>query len=233
VNLLNAPGIHYLIRRFGTWKLRQAAYDARTLSGKWDYSPDDVSPVLVEAILRYAGRGKVALMGCGTGALAAVLDRSGCPCILGIDLSTVAIERATMRGLAHARFEVADIASWDGREKYDAIVFEESLYYLRPKERVPVLTRLQLSLTPTGAFVITVSDAVRYRAMLDMIRSQFHVLEDRDKATWDSGQRLLVFRCPGQPERFLRDARPVVRRKTRLHRPPVKRYQLPVSQDLC
>jgi trans-aconitate methyltransferase len=131
-------------------------------------------------------------MGCGTGGLAAILDRSGCASVLGIDLSSVAVERAKIRGLARAQFEVADIASWSCTEQYDAIVFEESLYYLSLKEQVRVLTAQRLFLTRTGVFVITVSNAARYRAMLEMIRSRFHVLEDRDH--WDSHQRLVVFR---------------------------------------
>jgi 2-polyprenyl-3-methyl-5-hydroxy-6-metoxy-1,4-benzoquinol methylase len=192
VKLLNMRGLHFLARRFGTRKLQQAAYNARFLSGEWNTGPVDVSQDLVEVILRHASGGKVALMGCGTGGLAAILDRSECTSILGIDLSSVAVKRARMRGLARAQFEVADFASWGSMEQYDAIVFEESLYYLSPKEQVRVLAAHRLSLTRAGVFVITVSDAARYRTMLKMIRSRFHILEDRDHG--NSNHRLVVFR---------------------------------------
>jgi len=192
VKLLSMRGLHFLARRFGTRKLQQAAYNARFLSGEWNTGPGEVSPDLVEVILRHASGGKVALMGCGTGGLAAILDRSGCASVLGIDLSSVAVERAKIRGLARAQFEVADIASWSCTEQYDAIVFEESLYYLSLKEQVRVLTAQRLFLTRTGVFVITVSDAARYRTMLKMIRSRFHILEDRNHG--NSRERLVVFR---------------------------------------
>lgn len=192
VKLLNTPGVHFLARRFGSPGLRQAAYDAKFLAGKWDTGPGEVSPVLVETVLRYAGGGRVALMGCGTGGLAAVLDRSGCASILGIDLSPVAVERAKGLALAHARFEVADICSWECTGRYDAIVLEESLYYLSRREQERFLAAHRASLTRTGVFVVTVSDAARYRAMLNMIRSRYQVLEDREN--WNARQRLIVFR---------------------------------------
>jgi trans-aconitate methyltransferase len=192
VKLLNMRGLHFLARRFGTRKLQQAAYNARFLSGEWKTGPVDVSQDLVEVILRHASGGKVALMGCGTGGLAAILDRSECTSILGIDLSSVAVERANMRGLTRAQFIMADFSSWGCTEQYDAIVFEESLYYLPLKKQVHVLTEHRLCLTRTGVFVITVSDAARYRIMLEMIRSRFYVLEDRDHG--NSLHRLVVFR---------------------------------------
>ena len=192
VKLLNMRGLHFLARRFGTRNLQQAAYNARFLSGEWTNNPRHVSKDLVEVILRHGSGGKVALMGCGTGGLAAILDRSECTSILGIDLSSVAVERAKRRGLTRAQFTVADFASWGCTEQYDAIVFEESLYYIPLKEQVRVLAAHRLSLTRAGVFVITVSDAARYRTMLKMIRSRFHILEDRNHG--NSRERLVVFR---------------------------------------
>jgi len=96
--------------------------------------------VLRDAIAGYASDRTVLELGCGEGHLTQAVFRDA-RAVTGVDISDVAIARATAHRLPNASFQVADFLDipFSG---YDTIAAIECLYYLSPAEREAVLAKV-------------------------------------------------------------------------------------------
>src|SRR5262249_13102297 len=68
--LLGAKGVHFLVTRFGSEKLRRVAFDDKYRRGVWAFDGDG-SGELPEVVKRYLRKGDLLVLGCGR---ASVLD---------------------------------------------------------------------------------------------------------------------------------------------------------------
>jgi 2-polyprenyl-3-methyl-5-hydroxy-6-metoxy-1,4-benzoquinol methylase len=102
------------------------------------YSQEELSHYMVIlGYIRYFGKQPAILdVGCGEGRLAELLDRHAYQDYQGIDISSVAIQRAQKKKLPKARFSVADFQTWTPDRSYDLILFCESLYYVQQPQEV-------------------------------------------------------------------------------------------------
>ncbi len=131
-------------------------YDA----GAWDYMEElDQAPryaVVVEYIARLTERARVLDVGCGTGILRRRLPGEAFSAYLGIDISDAAIAAATALEDERTRFRAVDLRDFDTAERFDAIVFNEVLYYLTEPETM--LRRAAARwLAPGGIVVISMN----------------------------------------------------------------------------
>lgn len=193
-NLLAVKSLHFLVTRFGPSRLRSLAFDEKYRNGEWCFRGDNTGE-LPGVVARYLRKGDLLVVGCGGASILEALDESSFNSVLGIDLSTEAIRLASRLASANVRFEVGDVETFESLESYDEILFSESIYYLRARRQLPLLSKLGERLKPGGAFVVTLADPVRYRDLIERIRAHFHMLEDRPMA--GSRRHLLVF----QPQR--------------------------------
>ena len=94
---------------------------------------------------------RVLELGCGEGHLTAPILNSAKQ-VLGIDISSVAVERANARSLPNASFELGDFlgVSFSG---YDVITAVECLYYLSPDEQDAFFRKLVAE--HRGTFIIS------------------------------------------------------------------------------
>jgi 2-polyprenyl-3-methyl-5-hydroxy-6-metoxy-1,4-benzoquinol methylase len=146
----------------------------------------------VNLVEKYARKGRILDVGCGTGSLASDLNPDSFESYLGIDVSAAAISIAKKRKSQKMDFEVGDLRHYECREKYDLIVFEESLYYI-PLFRQRLLRRYAQYLRPGGLFVVTVAHPNQFRGMIRMIRKNFQIVEDR--LTSPNGGRVVLVFC--------------------------------------
>ena len=106
--------------------------------------------------------------GCGEGLLAEKLKILPYKSYLGMDVSKEAIALATGRlGDERSRFTVADALAFDTDERFDVIVFNQSLYYL--SEPAALLVKYQKLLTPNGRIIVSMVDNARTRAVWRLI----------------------------------------------------------------
>jgi SAM-dependent methyltransferase len=189
--LLCVPGIQYLATRFGSASLRRWSFDEKFRSGHWSFTSAPSSE-LVQVVERYAQGGHILMLGCGGGAIAGALRPDSFASFLGVDLSPEAVSRAGRHANHKVRFQVGDMLQFECEQKFDVILFSESLYYLRPRQRRPLLARVAQALTPSGQIVVTIAQPQRFADILRMIRRDFDVAEDRNLA--GSPRHLLVFR---------------------------------------
>lgn len=92
-------------------------------------------------------------VGCSIGVMSAAIA-ARCDSLLAIDFAPTAVARARARGIANARFEVAEIpAQWPAGRR-DLIVLSEVLYYLDPVVLDPALDAISASLAPGGSCLV-------------------------------------------------------------------------------
>lgn len=83
--------------------------------------------------------GSVIDVGCGEGCIASLLD---CSRYLGIDGSSVAIERAKQGSFSYANFTVARIEDYQPQEQFDCVLFGGIMEVLvAPEHRLPLAQR--------------------------------------------------------------------------------------------
>jgi len=190
--LLAARGIHYLATRFGWRKLRSLAFDEKYRAGDWNFRTDGTGE-LAAVIRRYLRAGDLLIMGCGGASILEGVEASGLNSALGIDISEEAIRLASRFASARIAFRLADMETFQCPHPYDVILFSESLNYVPATRQMPLLKRLAEQLKPGGALVVTFAQAKRYADILERIRRNFAVLEDRP---FPGAKRHLLVFCP-------------------------------------
>ena len=186
-----------MITRFGGRRLRNKVFDHCYQKGKWDYLEHDHASEIVVTVEKYANKGCILDMGCGPGILATLLSDESFEMYMGVDGSSDAIHRASKRSSEKIHFKVGDFQHYECKEQFDVILFEESLYYA-PFRRRSLLMRFAKWLKPSGVFIVTVSDPKRFFHLVEMIRKNFKIVEDK---CFENLQRvMLVFRVHHEPK---------------------------------
>jgi SAM-dependent methyltransferase len=183
--------VYYLFTRFGSWNMRSWAYDRQTGKEGWKFLDKTHSSEVVRVVEKYANNGRILDMGCGPGTLVSLLNPSSFKYYQGVDVSSEAIALARKRASEKIHFERESIQSYECKDSFDLIVFEESLYYVL-FFRYRLLKRYAKWLHPGGVFIVTVTDPSRFARMIGMIRRKFRVIEDR--YFQNSMRLLLIFR---------------------------------------
>lgn len=152
-------------------RLNRLVWDAQYALGMWNYldcaKDGDSSPATVARHLEDA---RILDLGCGTTANLP-LTPGRFRHYHGVDISRRAIARARALRRPNTSFEVADILTYESRERYDAILLREVLYYF-PTERVPdLLQRLSQMLEPGGRILVSIYDVASPsgRALVDVM----------------------------------------------------------------
>jgi trans-aconitate methyltransferase len=143
-------------------------------------------------------------MGCGSGSTGNELDTVSYRQYTGVDISDVAIDKATVRtaasGRAHKnRYVQADMATYVPTHDHEVILFRDSIYYLPHRKIKAVLDRYSRHLTPTGVLIVRMYDRGKYTQIVAIIERHFQIVEKYSAST---GVLVLVLRprqSPGSP----------------------------------
>jgi SAM-dependent methyltransferase len=149
------------------------------------------------ALWRHRPGGAVLDLGCGAGLLRDWLRPLGGGRYVGVDLSREAIVEARARALAGESFVVAAVEDYAPAESFDAVVFNESLYYL--DDPIAGARRTIAWLTPGGILLVSMFDTPRAAAIargLDRrlaLRTRWRLSQRR------GGWTISVYQPAGQP----------------------------------
>lgn len=135
----------------------QATWEAQYRTGHWDIF-DSIGElhrysVIAGYIRSLFSSPSILDVGCGYGRLLVFLQGVPFKQYVGIDLSSEAINRARLYAGANITLETADFTEWDSPSRFEAIVFNESLYYARYP--VGVLLRYAGLLEPDGVIIVS------------------------------------------------------------------------------
>jgi SAM-dependent methyltransferase len=191
---------------FGPQSFKQRVWDREYRTQYWqfrDHTPGDSVYLHLE---RYARKGSVLDLGCGSGNTATELADTAYASYLGVDISQAALVQASSRSKESGRqtkncFVHGDFLDWEPPGRFDVILFRESMYHVPLAKVKVILDRYSRHLEDGGVFIVGVFAADlktgqskhRPNAMLRIVEREFEVV---DKRQYDrKGQpTVLVFR---------------------------------------
>ncbi len=147
-------------------------------ASRWEFLSDlhEMSryAVLVGYIRRLHPQASVLDVGSSSGVLAEEL-RHDVRRYCGLELDPSSVARARQRNLPHADFIVGDANAFQPREKFDVIVFNETLYYLQ--NPLEVLRRYAQFLNPGGTILVSNYVAKQLLKVPSAIADHFHEVD--------------------------------------------------------
>lgn len=174
-----ARAVFFALRGYSPQQVSAETWDREYRDGQWEYLRKMDSLAGLVSILGYCqflNPHHILDAGCGEGLLAEKLKLLSYTSYLGIDVSQEAIALATGRlGDARSRFAVADAWTFENDQRFDVIVFNQSLYYL--PDPAGVLAKYQAMLEPNGRIIVSMADNARTRAVWRLIDPAMRTLD--------------------------------------------------------
>jgi len=188
---------------YGPEAVKQWFWDSEFRSGKWNFIDNTASDCVYPYLETYAKNGNILDLGCGPGNTATELAANAYRTYVGVDISAAALAKAAGRTEACGRtgknyFVRADFLGYEPTEKFNVVLFRESLYHVPVGQVRPILARYSRHLTSDGVFVVRIFLAERgkpkYRLamMMRRIEKDYEIVEKRQHG--DSGATVVVFR---------------------------------------
>jgi SAM-dependent methyltransferase len=178
----------YVLLRRG-WVYSKNQWNWQYGTGAWGFLEGLPNNEAVAGFIRdVCPHPRVLDVGCGSGALLEFLRPVPMRSYTGIDISMVALTEARRRAVPGARFVAADFNEWQPRGVFDAIVFNDTLYYAR--RPLPTIDRYARALAPHGTLIVSMFRwHIQARIWSDLeagysITSHATITNDRNQ-TWD------------------------------------------------
>ncbi|SRR6266480_2654079 len=201
-------GLRGIKQRWGTSNTRQKLWDKEYASGKWNHCDHTPGAWVYGFVQKHCRNGSILDLGCGSGNTGNELDVTSYLDYTGVDLSAVAILKATDRSERNGRADKnrylrSDILSYVPRKNHDVILFRESFYQIPRAKMKATLDRYSRYLSDSGVFVVYVSrDGTKHvRELVDWIEANYSVSEKHwraapapDAAAYLGDAFVLVFR---------------------------------------
>jgi SAM-dependent methyltransferase len=199
--------VNGFLKSYGPSKIKSILWDKEYSTDKWTFADDTAGDCLYSHLEKYAANGSILDLGCGSGNTANEVSSAAYRSYVGVDISETALRKATKRSRANGRgdknrFVQGDFLSYVPTQRFDVILFRESMYHV-PVGRVrAVLDRYARYLADSGVFIVRLNttDGVvgtakwRPTAMVGIIEQGFNVVE-KGQYGGHSGPTVLVF-CP-------------------------------------
>lgn len=179
------PGNSRLSRLLARMLLRRPLNGAAELErqyrrGRWDflYNIEEIAHhMIILGYLPYFHQNPAILdVGCGEGRWFELLQASGSfQRYVGIDVSPTAVARARRKAAdARSAFIEAPFEDWQTDERFDIIIFSESLYYAeRPRA---VLQRYAGLLGRKGTLIVSIHEHFGHEEIWRRIAGDYHVI---------------------------------------------------------
>jgi SAM-dependent methyltransferase len=194
-----------VLKGYAPSNVKKRLWDQEFSEGKWDFIDSTVGDCVYPYLERHANHGHILDLGCGPGNTATELAATVYQMYLGVDISEAALNKALRRSqesgrAAKNRFAQADFVDYVPTQKFDVILFRESMYHVPLGKVKSTLDRYAEYLADGGVFIVRLKTVgshdnrmkPRPKAMLGIIASEFHVLEQGEHG--DLGSTVIVFR---------------------------------------
>jgi SAM-dependent methyltransferase len=180
--------------------MKRSVWDTEYSSGKWVHCENTAGDPIYGYIERYCRKGRLLDLGCGSGNTSNELKFDSYAAYTGVDISHSALDKARLRSASNGRAEKntyvqSDVLSFEPPDKYDVILFRDSINSLPWMKIRPTLNWYASYLTEQGVFIVRVSgDASRnYKEIAALIEANFDMVEKHSMSA-SSGTVILVFR---------------------------------------
>ena len=172
------------LKAWGPPMLQRFAWNREFAEGHWDFIDSTPDDCIYDFLARYAKKGAVLDLGCGSGNTGSELAGEHYSQYFGVDISDVAVEKARARAARLGRAEKnayaqGDIAEFRPQGTFDVILFRESIWYIPLHKLSDVLARYRQHLKPDGIFLVRIYDRNLKADIVSLLRSSFTVVEER------------------------------------------------------
>ncbi len=191
-----------IVKRYGPSNVKRVLWDKEFSGGKWDFIDNTIGDCVYPPLEKYAKGGSVLDLGCGPGNTANELADTAYQTYIGVDISEAALGKARRRTEENGRasknsFAQGDFLSYAPPQKFDVILFRESLYHVPLGQVKTILDKYSKYLTDGGVFIVRLGISQtaatgRTQAMLGVIDSGFDVVEKCQNGEF--GPRVYIFR---------------------------------------
>ena len=177
------------ILSYGPSSIKKRFWDQDFSSNKWDFIDNTVGDCVYPFLEKYAAGGSILDLGCGPGNTANELASSAYQSYVGVDISEAALNKARKRTEENGRadknsFAQGDFLGYVPPQKFDLILFRESMYHVPLGKVRVILDRFTAYLKDGGVFIVRMyttdhngNPKSRPNAMLDVIEAGFDVVE--------------------------------------------------------
>ena len=172
-----------LLQSWGSPWIKRIIWNKEFAEGRWDHLAETPGDCVYRYVEKYVQNGDILDLGCGSGNTGNELDYSKYQSYTGVDISNVAIQKAVSRSELSGRifknhYFQSDILTYRPQGTYQVILFRESLNYIPRVNLIGMLQRYQKYLDESGVFVVRLYDRYKYKAIYELIRTNFHVIEE-------------------------------------------------------
>jgi len=192
------------LKSYGPSSIKRRLWDEEYSGDKWNFAENSASDCVYAFLERYAVKGCILDLGCGSGNTATELAASAYETYVGVDISQEALRKASKRSEQAGRadknlFARGDFLDYTPLQKFEVILFRESMYHV-PLGRVrTMLNRYSDYLREGGVFIVRMNTSEsllgRTKAMIGIMETEFDVRERHQFG--DSGPTVIVFRPKG------------------------------------
>ena len=149
-----------IIDKFHHWR-RKLRWNKQYKSGRWDSLQSEKEATryneIVDLIAKHSRDNRSILdIGCGDGVLNMRMGDLPYSYFLGIDFSSVSIDKAKEHSFPNSEFLTADAITFKPARNFDVIVFNEAFYYIHDSEKQNVLDRMMDHLNEDGVLIISI-----------------------------------------------------------------------------
>lgn len=197
-----------LLKRYGPSKIKTRLWDQEFASGHWDFIDNTIGDCVYPHLEKHLKSGSLLDLGCGPGNTANELAADSYKTYVGVDISETALAKAIKRTEQNGRagknsFACSDFLSYRPTQKFDVVLFRESMYHVPLGKVKLILDHFSKYLKDEGVFIVRMNTTdskgghrSRLTAAIDVMEDNFDVMEKRQ---YDgSGATVIAFRprCP-------------------------------------
>jgi biofilm PGA synthesis N-glycosyltransferase PgaC len=201
-------GMRGIRQLWGTANMKRKLWDREYESGSWTHCEETPGAWVYGFVEKHCRGGSILDLGCGAGNTGNELDANSYGHYTGVDVSEVAVLKATDRSGRNGRafkntYVQGDIVSYIPTEKHDVILFRESVYNIPRSRMKATLDGYARHLTRDGVLVVYVSrDGTKnVRELVGWIEANYRIIEKHvredpapDAAKYFGDAFVLVFR---------------------------------------
>jgi SAM-dependent methyltransferase len=177
---------------YGPSVVKKRLWDKEFAGTKWDFINNTVGDCVYPYLEKYASNGNILDLGCGPGNTANELPANVYRSYIGVDISEAALAKAVKRTQESNRsgknsFVNSDFLEYEPTQKFDIILFRESMYHIPYGQVLPILRKFSTHLKDTGVFIVRLYAGdhrpgvikTRVTAKIDLIKREFNMVEAR------------------------------------------------------
>ena len=179
------------LKSYGPSRIKKLLWDKEFSGAKWNFIDNTAGDCVYPNLEKYANNGSILDLGCGPGNTANELAVTAYESYVGVDISEAALEKARKRTIENGRaakntFFQGDFIKFEPNQKFDVILFRESMYHVPPAKIKETLDHYAKYLKSGGVFVVRMAtsdteykgkDKPRPSAMVRIMESEFDVVE--------------------------------------------------------